>query len=69
MTLFLKNIEAQRLMATFNFLLENRYLVIEQACIDLAAQKYREEGVPIVVQWLTNPTRNHELADSVSALA
>lgn len=31
-------------MATFNFLLENMYLVIEQACIDLAAQKYREEG-------------------------
>ena len=26
-------------------------------------------GVPIVVQWLTNPTRNHEVAGSISALA
>ena len=27
------------------------------------------EGVPIVAQWLTNPTRNHEVAGSVPALA
>ena len=26
-------------------------------------------GVPIVVHWLTNPTRNHEVAGSVPALA
>ena len=26
-------------------------------------------GVPIVVLWLTNPTRNHEVACSVPALA
>ena len=26
-------------------------------------------GVPIVVQWLTNSTRNHEVAGSVPALA
>ena len=26
-------------------------------------------GVPIVVQWLTNPTRNHEVAGFVPALA
>ena len=26
-------------------------------------------GVPIVVQWLTNPTRNHEVAGSIPALA
>ena len=26
-------------------------------------------GVPIVVQWLTNPTRNHEVAGSVPGLA
>ena len=25
-------------------------------------------GVPIVAQWLTNPTRNHEVAGSVPAL-
>ena len=27
------------------------------------------QGVPIVVQWLTNPTRNHEDAGSISGLA
>ena len=26
-------------------------------------------GVPIVAQWLTNPTGNHEVAGSVPALA
>jgi len=26
-------------------------------------------GVPAVAQWLTNPTRNHEVAGSVPALA
>ena len=26
-------------------------------------------GVPLVVQWLTNPTRNHEVAASIPALA
>ena len=28
-----------------------------------------EKGVPVVVQWLTNPTRNHEVAGSIPALA
>ena len=27
------------------------------------------QGVPVVAQWLTNPTRNHEVAGSVPALA
>ena len=26
-------------------------------------------GVPVTAQWLTNPTRNHEVAGSVPALA
>jgi len=26
-------------------------------------------GVPVVVQWLTNPTRNHEIAGSIPGLA
>ena len=26
-------------------------------------------GVPVVAQWLTNPTRNHEVADSIPSLA
>ena len=28
-----------------------------------------KQGVPVVAQWLTNPTRNHEVAGSVPALA
>ena len=28
-----------------------------------------EAGVPVVAQWLTNPTRNHEVAGSIPALA
>ena len=33
--------------------------------------KYLQEspGVPVVAQWLTNPTRNHEVVGSVPALA
>ena len=27
------------------------------------------QGVPVVAQWLTNPTRNHEVAGLVPALA
>ena len=26
-------------------------------------------GVPVVAQWLTNPTRNHEVADLIPGLA
>ena len=26
-------------------------------------------GVPVVAQWLTNPTRNHEVAGSSTGLA
>jgi len=38
----------------------------------LSGQNYnskRSAGVPVVAQWLTNPTRNHEVAGSVPALA
>jgi len=31
--------------------------------------KNADFGVPVVAQWLTNPTRNHEVAGSVPALA
>ena len=30
---------------------------------------FKKWGVPVVAQWLTNPTRNHEVAGSVPALA
>ena len=32
-------------------------------------KKYSNTGVPVVAQWLTNLTRNHEVAGSVPALA
>jgi len=29
----------------------------------------QKQGVPIMAQWLTNPTRNHEVVGSIPALA
>ena len=40
----------------------------ERAC-QLIMFKELVCGVPVVAQWLTNPTRNHEIAGSVPALA
>ena len=35
-----------------------------------ALKKKKElEGIPIVVQWLMNPTRKHEVVGSIPALA
>ena len=31
--------------------------------------RYNQTGVPVVAQWLTNPTRNHEIVDSIPGLA
>jgi len=31
--------------------------------------KVASVGVPVMVQWLTNPTRNHEVAGSIPGLA
>ena len=36
---------------------------------DLVCLEIETLGVPIMAQWLTNPTRNHEVAGSVPALA
>ena len=33
-----------------------------------AQLKKDKKGVPIVAKWLTNPTRNHEIAGSISGL-
>ena len=42
----------------------------ERAVLTLAQWvKNLTAGVPVVAQWLTNPTRNHEVAGSVPALA
>ena len=32
-------------------------------------KKYSVLGVPVVAQWLTNPTRNHEVEGSIPGLA
>ena len=34
-----------------------------------SAKEITVYGVPVVVQWLTNPTRNHEVAGSIPGLA
>ena len=34
-----------------------------------AALKINKCGVPVVAQWLTNPTRNHEVEGSIPGLA
>ena len=59
-----------------------RYLVVGSLLRDFACSKFFSSvlvlfavlknvhiGVPVVAQWLTNPTRNHEVAGSVPALA
>ena len=39
-------------------------------CFMAAPEAYESFlGVPIVAQWLTNPTRNHEVAGSIPDLA
>ena len=32
-------------------------------------KKKKKSGVPVVAQWLMNPTRNHEVAGSIPGLA
>ena len=41
----------------------------EGTLLKLAGKEIPNRGVPIVAQGLTNPTRNHEVAGSVPALA
>ena len=41
----------------------------EPPCALDAALKDKKTGVPVVAQWLTNPTRNHEVVGSIPALA
>ena len=32
-------------------------------------EKKKKRGVPVLAQWLTNPTRNHEVVGSIPGLA
>ena len=47
--------------------MSHNYIFISIFCEHLSKVAYT--GVPVVAQWLTNPTRNHEVAGSVPALA
>ena len=37
-------------------------------CLKRKKNKIKVSGVPVVAQWLTNPTRNHEVAGSIPGL-
>ena len=37
--------------------------------LESGRSEWIKRGVPIVVQWLTNPTRNHEFAGLIPGLA
>ena len=39
------------------------------SCIHSLPLKLTRMGAPVVAQWLMNPTRNHEVADLIPALA
>ena len=43
--------------------------ILLKTAIATSISKLKSGGVPVVAQWLTNPTRNHEVAGSVPALA
>ena len=44
---------------------------IQSPGIDRAGKRYKKGvlGGPVMAQWLTNPTRNHEVAGSIPGLA
>ena len=44
------------------------YVLFKLLCL-LQDHKNALLGVPVVAQWITNPTRNHEVAGSIPALA
>ena len=37
--------------------------------VETHGKKEGRVGVPIVAQWITNPTRSHEVTDSIPGLA
>ena len=43
--------------------------IMNYFCIYFEFLKYDISGVPVVAQWLMNPTRNHEVAGSIPGLA
>ena len=46
--------------------------MVSQTLVDflkMFVNKWLVDGVPVAAQWLTNPTRNHEVAGLIPALA
>ena len=37
--------------------------------LKLLGKRFLANGVPVVAQWLMNPTKNHEVAGSIPGLA
>ena len=44
------------------------WIELEPLMLNEMSEKERQ-GVPVVAQWLTNPTRNHEVAGSIPGFA
>ena len=44
-------------------------VVLKPFFFQMIRVKNNSGGVPVVAQWLTNPTRNHEVAGSIPDLA
>ena len=49
-------------------------MLLKTKIFSIRGKKYKHKevknpGVPVVAQWLTNPTRNHEVAGLIPGLA
>ena len=52
-----------------SFLVASTCMKLLYVCMLESPGALKIPGVPVVAQWLTNPTRNHEVAGSIPALA
>ena len=50
-------------------LLHQHSLSLKAQFVSQRKKKQKNPGVPVMAQWLTNPTRNHEVAGLIRGLA